>query len=210
MTAFDDLDDYLALPRVTALALSPDGTRVVIAQSTLDEERTGYVGALWEVDPHGQAAARRLTWGAKGESNPVFTATGDLLFTAARADGTDGDDAPVALWRLPAAGGEAQRVVSRKGGVRAVHAARAADRIVVTADVLGRTDGDDERIRDARTKHKISAVLHTGYPIRHWDHDLGPAEPHLLALADGAHPPLSDLTPGPGGALREADRKSVV
>ncbi|ETT29120.1 putative prolyl oligopeptidase family protein [Rhodococcus aetherivorans] len=204
MTAFDDLDDYLALPRVTALALSPDGTRVVIAQSTLDEEGTGYVGALWEVDPQGHAPARRLTWGAKGESNPVFTAAGDLLFTAARADGTDGDDAPAALWRLPAAGGEAQRVVSRKGGVRGVWAAEAADRIVVTADVLGRTDGDDERIRDARKKRKVSAVLHTGYPVRHWDHDLGPAEPHLLALADGPHAPLSDLTPGPGGALREA------
>jgi dipeptidyl aminopeptidase/acylaminoacyl peptidase len=71
MTAFDDLDDYLALPRVTALTLSPDGTRVVIAQSTLDEKSTAYVGALWELDPHGQGPARRLTRGAKGEANPV-------------------------------------------------------------------------------------------------------------------------------------------
>ena len=48
--------------------------------------------------------------------------------------------------------------------------------------------------------------LHTGYPIRHWDNDLGPGAPHLLATetsADDAAP--ADLTPRPGGALRDAD-----
>jgi dipeptidyl aminopeptidase/acylaminoacyl peptidase len=53
-----------------------------------------------------------------------------------------------------------------------------------------------------RKDNKISAVLHTGYPVRHWDHDLGPATPHLFAWepdADG----VRDLTPRPGAALRE-------
>ena len=45
----------------------------------------------------------------------------------------------------------------------------------------------------------MSAVLHTGYPVRYWDHDLGPDEPHLI---DASGP--RDLTPAPGGALREA------
>lgn len=105
MTAFDNLDDYLALPRITALALSPDGSRVVITRSTLDDKATAYVGALWELDPDGQRPARRLTHGAKGESNAVFTAAGDVLFTAARG----ADDDPASLWRLPAGGGRPNR-----------------------------------------------------------------------------------------------------
>ncbi|WP_068162776.1 S9 family peptidase [Rhodococcus phenolicus] len=198
MTAFDNLDDYLALPRVTALALSPDGTRVVVARSTLDEKGIAYTGALWELDPDGRGPARRLTHGAKGEANPVFTAAGDLLFTAARG----ADDDPASLWRLPAGGGEAERIAYRPGGISAVHTATRADRIVVTAPVLGHADSDDEGLRAARKDAKVSAVLHTGYPVRYWDADLGPERPHLLSV--GADGTLDDLTPGIRGSLRNA------
>ena len=62
MTAFDDLDDYLALPRATSLVMSPDGTRLVLAQSVLDEKATAlgvfstfqaynYVSLFTERDP---------------------------------------------------------------------------------------------------------------------------------------------------------------
>ena len=54
---------------------------------------------------------------------------------------------------------------------------------------------DDERLRTLRKDNKVSAVLHTGYPVRYWDHDLGPDQPHLLDV-DGPR----DLTPRPGGA----------
>nr|BFF10208.1 S9 family peptidase [Microbacterium flavescens] len=37
-------------------------------------------------------------------------------------------------------------------------------------------------LRARRKKKKVSAILHETYPVRFWDHDLGPAEPHLLAL----------------------------
>ncbi len=52
-TPFDDLDAYIALPRVSDLLLSPGGDRLVTAVATLDGERTKYVSALWEVDPAG-------------------------------------------------------------------------------------------------------------------------------------------------------------
>ncbi|MFD3813093.1 S9 family peptidase [Rhodococcus sp. NPDC058639] len=197
MTAFDDLDDYLALPRATSLVMSPDGTRLVLAQSVLDEKATAYTGALWEVDPTGREPARRLTHGVTGESNPTFTADGDLLFIASRGDGD-----PASLWRLPAAGGEAAPVATRKGGIATVHAATTADRIVATASVFGHRDSDDERIRTARDDAKVTAMLHTGYPVRYWDHDLGPDRPHLLTVPERGE--LVDLTPGIRGALRDA------
>ena len=229
-TPFDDLDEFLALPRVAGLAVSPDGSRAVTTVGELNAKRTEYVTAVWELDVAGEQPARRLTRGAKGESSPVFTASGDLLFVATRdVPGADGTDEPTAsLWRLPAAGGEAVAILDLAGGVDAVHAARAADVTLVTASLMpSATDvADDERLRALRKDTKVSAVLHTGYPVRHWDHDIGPAEPHLrrrgrprgtltpaarrracarrtsTVSADGRFAVASWAVPGPGASLR--------
>lgn len=198
--AFDDLDRFLELPRVGGLAVSPDGSRLVTAISEINEDHTEFVTAIWELDPAGQRPARRLTRGAKGESAPAFTAGGDLLFIAVRP--TVGvDKPPAALWRLPASGGEAAELLALPGGVGAVHTATAADRVIVTSPLLPSavTVEDDTRLRALRKDNKVSAILHAGYPVRYWDHDLGPDQPHLLDAADSR-----DLTPSPGAALREA------
>ncbi|WP_123025233.1 S9 family peptidase [Mycolicibacterium stellerae] len=205
-TPFGDLDDFFALPRVSGLAVSPDGSRVVTTVSELNDKRTEYVAAVWELDPKGRAPARRLTRGAKGESAPAFTSGGDLLFVAVRP--TDGEDKPpAALWSLPASGGEAVEVLAPPGGVDVVKTAHHKSAAVVRAPLLpsARSIDDDRRLRDLRKDDKITAILHTGYPIRHWDKDLGPGAPHLLALnlRDDATP--VDVTPRPGGALRDAD-----
>jgi dipeptidyl aminopeptidase/acylaminoacyl peptidase len=201
---FDDLDDYVALPRVSGLAISPDGSRLVTTVAELNDKRTEYISAVWEVDPAGHRPARRLTRGAKGEAAPAFTADGDILFVAVRPS-EDDDKPPAALWRLPTGGGEAVEAFAPPGGVEAVRTARDACVAVVRAPMLPSAQdvGDDRRLRDLRKDNKITAILHTGYPIRHWDKDLGPDEPHLLGLdldGDGA-----DLTRAPGSALREAD-----
>ena len=40
---FDELDDYIALPRVAGLAVSPDGSRVVTTIAELNPAKTEYV-----------------------------------------------------------------------------------------------------------------------------------------------------------------------
>lgn len=199
---FDELDDYIALPRVSGLAVSADGSRVVTTIAELNAAKTEYVTSIWEVDPLGDRQARRLTRGAKGESGPAFTSDGDLLFTSARPSDDD-DKPPAALWRLPAAGGEAERIAELPGGITAVRTARDAPVAAVAAPILpsAETVDDDRRLRNLRKDNKITAILHTGYPVRHWDHDLGPDENHLFLLGqDGA---LTDATPRPGPALGE-------
>jgi len=198
---FQDLDEFLALPRVSGLAVSPDGTRVVTSISELNEKRTEFVSALWELDPAARQPARRLTRGAKGETSPAFTAAGDLMFLAARPTDDD-EDPPASLWRLPAAGGEAIEELALPGGVSGVRTARATEVTVVAAKLLRSADDidDDKRLRKLRKDNKVSAVLHSAYPVRHWDHDVGPDHPHLI---DAAGP--RDLTPHPGDALREAN-----
>ncbi|HPT94139.1 MAG TPA: prolyl oligopeptidase family serine peptidase [Microbacteriaceae bacterium] len=185
---FSSLDDFIAQPRVEGVALSPDGRRVVLTIATLRADATGYERALWAVPADGAGTPVRLTRSAKGESSATFTASGDVLFVSARPDADsdgDGDDAGAQLWVLPAAGGEARAVTRLAGGVDGIAAIAAdADRLVLTAELLPGADTleADAALRGLRKQKKVSAILHETYPVRYWDHDLGPAQPHLLAL----------------------------
>lgn len=207
-TPFHDLDAYIALPRTSGLVLAPDGSRLVTAVATLDAKRTRYVTSLWEVDPSGERPARRLTRGAKGEAGAAFTPEGDLLFTAARPDpdGEDDDDPKPSLWLLPADGAEARLVARRGAGVGGLRVAADAGTVLLVADVLpsATDEKSDDELRKARKDAKVSAILHTGYPVRYWDHDLGPAQPHLLVADVGdevVHPAAG--APDPRLALRD-------
>ena len=183
---FSSLDDYIALPRVEALALSPDGTRAVLTVATLKKDGTAYERSLWSVPTDGSGQPTRLTRSAKGESSASFTADGGILFVSARPDSdADEDDESSQLWLLPATGGEGRPVTRLAGGVAAIAAvAEAADRVVIGAELLpgGETLEAEAKLRALRKKKKVAAILHETYPVRFWDHDLGPAEPHLLAL----------------------------
>jgi dipeptidyl aminopeptidase/acylaminoacyl peptidase len=220
-TPFHDLDHYLAIPRLSGLALSPDGSRLVTTVATLNSKGTEYCTALWELDPAGQHQARRITRSAKGEAGAAFAANGDLYFTSARPDPENPDDDPInALWMLPSTGGEARVVHSRAGGVGAVLAAKEAEALFVTASVLAgsRDEDSDEERRKARKDNKVAAILHSGYPVRYWDADLGPGQPRLFAVepgeekepgkpstVDAAAPrKLRNLTPAAGNGLRDA------
>jgi dipeptidyl aminopeptidase/acylaminoacyl peptidase len=206
MTGFESFDDFLAVPRVTDLALSIDGTRLVATVATLNSDGNKLINALWELDPAGGADAKRLTRSDKGESGPRFRPDGSLLFVSGR-DAEDDD--PPALWQLPLIG-EAKRVLARPGGVGSLAVARDSGTVVLASNALpGSVDTEaDEKRRKARKDAKVTAVLHTETPVRYWDHDLGPDEVRLYAaatLGDESEPTdLTDLTPTPQRALDEA------
>lgn len=186
---FAELADYNAIPRVAGLSLSRDGTRLVTSVATLNPEKTKWQTALWEIDPDGKEPARRLTRSAPGESAPVFAPSGDLLFTSARPDPDaekDEDEPKAGLWLLPARGGESRLVLSRPGGVSAVVAARDSSAVALVAAMhAGATGGKSDAERSkARKDAGVTALLHEDYPVRYWDHDLGPMWPHVLFLAD--------------------------
>ena len=209
LSPFSLLDNYIALPRVESLALSPDGRQVVLTVATLARDRTSYERALWSVAAEGSGTPTRLTRSAKGESGVAFTGSGDVLFVSGRPDASAPKDTEAAqLWLLPTAGGEARAVTSLAGGVSGIAAtASHSDTIVITADLLiSSTDLEaDAQARTRRKDKKVTAILHESYPVRYWDQDLGPAEPHLLSLGLSN---LQDLIVAEGPAVPDADSNS--
>lgn len=199
---FADLDRFVALPRVAGLWLSPDGQRLVVGVSTPDAKRTKFVPALWEVDPNGERPARRLTRSEQGETGAAFTPDGDLLFVSARPGPDKDDDKRKALWRLPAAG-EPELLTAPAGGVRGVVVARDTGAIVFGAPMLpSATDlGHDRELQTRRKDGEVNAILHDEFPIRFWDHDLGPARTRLLTLTPGEEP--AGITGHVGRALHD-------
>ena len=222
MTSFLDVRDYVAIPRVTGLRLSPDGRWLAATVQALSQDKKKYISSIWRIDPGG-ADAVRLTRSAQGEAAPEFLPDGSLLFPSSRPDpaGPDGPaEAPddesqdkAALWLLPAGGGEARRVAAPDGGVSGAAVARAAGSVAVAAPTLPGTAGaeQDAGRRAARRQAGVTAILHEAGPLRHWDHDLGPDQLRLLSVAVGAGPvPVSRATshrprPGARRAVLRAD-----
>jgi hypothetical protein len=126
LTHPSDAPAALGAPLLThatpALALSPDGTRL-IARVALPEPGGGPVTSwLWEVDPAGEGPPQRLSREPGG--SPVgFTPGGDLLLTVGGA-----------LWSQAAAGASPRCLLAPAGGV--IGAAVARDGTVVFASEL--------------------------------------------------------------------------
>jgi dipeptidyl aminopeptidase/acylaminoacyl peptidase len=203
-TPFHDLEQFGALRRLSGLAVSPDGIRLVtsVAEPAPDGKR--YITALWEIDPTGHRPARRLTRSAPGEAQPVFLPDGRLLFSSRRPDAEakpddDGEDR-IALWLLPEAG-EARMIARRPGGISAVAVARDSGDVAITASSFpGASVEEDDARRKARKDAGVTAILHEAHPVRDWDHDIGPTETHVLVagtvpLGDGRLTSIRDLTP---------------
>ena len=205
---FTDLTAFAALPRVAGLRLAPDGGRAVVGVETPGPRNSSYVRALWEVDPEGVRPARRLTRSDKGESVAGFTPGGDLLFVSSRTrPGAAEDEEPsAALWIQPAGGGDARVLADPPGGVRGV-VVSAAGTVLLGSDLLpsSRDLTQDRAARKARKEAGVAAILHEEYPVRRWDHDLGPARTRLFAAAlpsgDTGILELRDLTGHAGRAL---------
>ncbi|MBW8173595.1 prolyl oligopeptidase family serine peptidase [Ornithinimicrobium sp. Arc0846-15] len=205
---FHDLDAYVALARQAGLVLSPDGTRLITTVSELNEEKTGYTTSLWEVDPTGEREAHQLTRSEAGEAAPVFDNSCNLYFTSKRPLPASEEEASGAsLWRLPRQGGEAEFVRSHPGGISKVIPARQADQLYLVAPKMAGATSAAEHAELSKTRKTsgVDAILHTGYPVRFWDHDLGPSHPAIWTPAEDGS--LKLLSADLGAELEETHQE---
>jgi dipeptidyl aminopeptidase/acylaminoacyl peptidase len=207
------LERFYSTPRLSGLRLAPDGSRLVVAVTRPGPEANQYRTALWQVDPADKVAPRRLTRSAAGESQAAFASDGSIVFTSARPDPdakADPDNKIMALWSLPA-GGEARLLLAPDGGVEGVAAARDAAALALGIPLHPEAaDLDDDAKRTkARKDAKVGAILFEDYPIRYWDHWLGPQRQRIFAapMPPGEEAKLKprDVTGDAGPAFLEAD-----
>jgi len=212
---FGDLSCFLDIPRVTGIALSPDGETLVAGVQNLAPDGKKFVSSIWRIDTAGGAPAR-LTRSAEGESSAAFLPDGSLLFTAKRTDPEAKKDDPApdgaALWSLPSVGGEARLLAAPPAGVGSFVIARDSGTVVLAAAVLPQAEdlAEDAKRRKARKDADITAILHETSQIRYWDHQLGPDTSRLFAFTPPAatsadRPELTDITGDVGFAIEDHD-----
>ena len=175
-----------------------------------DAEGKKLVSALFEFDPERGKAPRRLTRSAPGEAGATFAPDGSLLFTSKRpnpdAKPDESREETAALWVLPAAGGESRLVAAPPGGVETVVAVESGAIVFAVGTHPGTNSWEEDAEREkARKEAGVAVQLFEEYPIRFWDHYLGPRERHLqliqnLETEDRADSG-KDLTPAPGRSL---------
>lgn len=194
------------LSRVTAIAPAPCQSWAAVAVQRLNEARAAYVSDLWRVSLVDDAPPVALTRGDWNDSAPAFSATGALCFLSNRPvapSGKPSDDDCAQVWSLPAHGGEPVALTDEPLGVSSFACAKAADVLVVMASVLPGVPHDEQReVSQDRRKHGPSARRYKRMPVRHWDHWLPEAAPHLVVYRDGER---RDLTPDFDRELRRAE-----
>ena len=204
------VSQLLALGRLQSVALAPSGTWMAACVARVDPERARFVPHLYRVQI-ADGAVTQLTRGKHGCRSPRFRADGTLGFLTARPTagfvdtrvGADDDTERDQVWVLPAIGGESFPITDEPLGVSAFRFARAANVLVLVADILLDVPLDEQRARALELNKKGPSALHyTRMPVRHWDHWVDRAAPHLIAYdARGRH----DLTPDQDREHREGE-----
>ena len=165
-TRFSELTEYVAIPAVTSLRLSPDGSWLAAAVQSIGPEPSKFGTSIWRIDTGGGPPAR-LTRSAEGESAPEFLPDGSLLFVSKRPEPGPkeeggADQAKPGLWLLPRPAARPAGSPHRRAGWRRWRRPDRLSAYLATAAAFAGTSGADEDAarRKARTDAGVSAILH--------------------------------------------------
>ncbi len=180
--------DLVTLKRVSDPQASPDGTRVafVVRETDLEADRGRTDVWLLELNADGGAAGepRRLTAHEANDSSPRWAPDGSGLYFLSSRSGSS------QVWRLPLAGGEAQRVTDLPLDVGNYLVSPDGARLAVTLEVFPGCDTvacSADRVK-AEEESPATGRRYEKLFVRHWD-----------AWGDGRRSQLFTLALGAGG-----------
>jgi dipeptidyl aminopeptidase/acylaminoacyl peptidase len=147
--------DYaFKVKRVTAVRVSPDGSRVafVVGSAVMDGEKSEWLSQVHVARGDGSATFQ-LTRGEKSATSPEWSPDGRwIAFLSARGPKKDGKDPKAGLWRVAVDGGEAEALSDEKGAIGAFRWSPDGGAIAfaMTDAPTDEEDKADKEKRDAR------------------------------------------------------------
>jgi len=172
------VEDLVAMERVGAPAVSPDGSRIVYTVRSTDLTKNKSHTDLYMVDLRTPGAApQRLTADAASSTDPEWSAAGDAIYFLSGRSGSS------QVWRIAAApsantgvntganGGAATKVTDLPLDVDAFRVSPTGDRLALSMAVF-RNCADlacTKTRMDAREKDKSTGKVYDRLFVRHWD-----------------------------------------
>ncbi|MBA2544363.1 MAG: S9 family peptidase, partial [Deltaproteobacteria bacterium] len=185
------IDDMLAMQRVGAPVVSPDGKWVAFAVRETDVDANRGRFDLWMVGIDG-LHHRRLTSHPENDTDPAWSADGKWIYFMSSRSGSS------QVWRIAVAGGEAEQVTKVDADLNGFKLFADGKRMVVAIDVWpqAKTLADSNKLDVEKAKSKVKARIYDQLLMRHWDQWEDGKYSHLFAWSADKPAEVKDLTPG--------------
>lgn len=211
------VDDMLAMQRISAPDVSPDGRWVAFTVRDTDLEANRGRTDVWLASTDGKDV-RRLTTHPEADGDPRFSADGAWIYFLSSRSGSS------QVWRLRTSGGEAEQVTKVGTDLNGFALFPDGGRILAAIDVYPDASSLDASIKrdEAKEKDKVKALAFDELLFRHWDTWEDGKRSHLFVLPIGSSAAPIDLMKGmvadapthPWGGFEEVaispDGKTVI
>ncbi len=178
------VEDMVAMQRVGAPAVSPDGSRVAFAVTTMDLEANHGRSDIWVAATDG-SGVRRLTTAPESDWNPAWLDDSTLLFLSTRSGSAQ-------VWRLSLKGGEAEQLTDLPLDVE-TFTVGPKGALFLALQVFPDCDAPiacTVKRLEEKAKRKASGLIFDRLFVRHWDRWEDGRRNHVfrLALGDDGRP----------------------